>query len=434
MIGVDLWKSILRGGGRGGGVLKLFYGKYTQYLALFHTYNIYWTFFFFSYFMFFVPPSYRRVRWHTNVARSTAHVILYHVMCTFFSGSRSLVLQYRFLAAVCFIPSFVCVMDAIFYLCRYIYVWEDDAVPLGSFPRVYVWWVLWYDMAWCMHMPWYHLYEQLIPFHSASSLVYVLYLYVSYMYVLYMCVIHVYVVLYFMCCFYLLCFYVLYACVGIYWCVVYFVICMLVLCALRHDMMHVYLTIRMSQADHSHVTGVYDTCVWYIPWVSFVYYEQVIPFHSDLPKDELMSAFAPVGEGVVKIVVATNSAESSITLPDVDNVICLGSCKEVLHSVLEYGVWMCGCRQRHLHGKGREGKGCFCFLAPRIFMLHPSYFRQQTGPTLRLLSLLPPFPPYLFCPPFPLCCWHLFHETNNNTNPTDGMFLREDGVRFTNQP
>lgn len=42
-----------------------------------------------------------------------------------------------------------------------------------------------------------------------------------------------------------------------------------------------------------------------------------------------MSAFGPVGDGVVKVVVATNSAESSITLPDVDNVICLGSCKEV---------------------------------------------------------------------------------------------------------
>ena len=42
-----------------------------------------------------------------------------------------------------------------------------------------------------------------------------------------------------------------------------------------------------------------------------------------------MSAFLPAGKGVVKVVVATNSAESSITLPDVDNVICLGSCKQV---------------------------------------------------------------------------------------------------------
>ena len=42
-----------------------------------------------------------------------------------------------------------------------------------------------------------------------------------------------------------------------------------------------------------------------------------------------MSAFEPAEGGVVKVVVATNSAESSITLPDVDNVVCLGSCKQV---------------------------------------------------------------------------------------------------------
>lgn len=57
--------------------------------------------------------------------------------------------------------------------------------------------------------------------------------------------------------------------------------------------------------------------------------KQVVPFHSELPKEEMMSAFLPAGKGVVKVVVATNSAESSITLPDVDNVICLGSCKQV---------------------------------------------------------------------------------------------------------
>lgn len=54
-----------------------------------------------------------------------------------------------------------------------------------------------------------------------------------------------------------------------------------------------------------------------------------------------MAAFRPVGEGVVKVVVATNTAESSITLPDVDNVICLGSCKEV-----RTGVCFLLCRRR----------------------------------------------------------------------------------------
>lgn len=79
--------------------------------------------------------------------------------------------------------------------------------------------------------------------------------------------------------------------------------------------------------------GSYDMMTLYVYdvsfWVSFVRDGQVIPFHSELPKEDQMLAFAPVGEGVVKIVVATNSAESSITMPDVDNVICLGSCKEV---------------------------------------------------------------------------------------------------------
>lgn len=43
-----------------------------------------------------------------------------------------------------------------------------------------------------------------------------------------------------------------------------------------------------------------------------------------------MTAFDPAGEGVVKVIVATNTAESSITLPDVDHVICFGTCKQVL--------------------------------------------------------------------------------------------------------
>lgn len=59
-----------------------------------------------------------------------------------------------------------------------------------------------------------------------------------------------------------------------------------------------------------------------------------------------MSAFEAVGEGVVKVVVATNSAESSITLPDVDNVICLGSCKEVRMLLWSFLLLLgCCCRK-----------------------------------------------------------------------------------------
>ena len=34
----------------------------------------------------------------------------------------------------------------------------------------------------------------------------------------------------------------------------------------------------------------------------------------------------------IKVVIATNSAESSITLPEVDNVICMGLCKQIVYN------------------------------------------------------------------------------------------------------
>ena len=43
-----------------------------------------------------------------------------------------------------------------------------------------------------------------------------------------------------------------------------------------------------------------------------------------LGAEEQMAAFEPPGEGEVKVIIATNAAESSLTLPDVDHVICLG--------------------------------------------------------------------------------------------------------------
>jgi HrpA-like RNA helicase len=51
--------------------------------------------------------------------------------------------------------------------------------------------------------------------------------------------------------------------------------------------------------------------------------------HSDIPLEEQEEAFLPVGQNEIKVVLATNAAESSITIPDVDFVICLGTCKSV---------------------------------------------------------------------------------------------------------
>jgi HrpA-like RNA helicase len=54
-----------------------------------------------------------------------------------------------------------------------------------------------------------------------------------------------------------------------------------------------------------------------------------IPIHSDIPFEEQMTAFNAAEKNEVKIILATNAAESSVTLPDVDNVICLGLCKQI---------------------------------------------------------------------------------------------------------
>ena len=56
------------------------------------------------------------------------------------------------------------------------------------------------------------------------------------------------------------------------------------------------------------------------------------PIHSDVPFEDQMKIFDDVQPNEVRVFLATNSAESSITLPDVDNVICLGLCKQIVYN------------------------------------------------------------------------------------------------------
>ena len=58
---------------------------------------------------------------------------------------------------------------------------------------------------------------------------------------------------------------------------------------------------------------------------------RVSAIHSDIPFEEQLSAFQPASPGEAKIIIATNAAESSLTLPDCDFVICLGT-----HKMLAY--------------------------------------------------------------------------------------------------
>ena len=58
---------------------------------------------------------------------------------------------------------------------------------------------------------------------------------------------------------------------------------------------------------------------------SLCYLHSIAP--SDIAFEEQEEALAPAGPDEVKVVIATNAAESSITLPDVDDVICLGTAR-----------------------------------------------------------------------------------------------------------
>lgn len=56
------------------------------------------------------------------------------------------------------------------------------------------------------------------------------------------------------------------------------------------------------------------------------------PIHSDIPFEDQLSVFEAPKKGEVKVIIATNAAESSLTLPDVDHVICLGMCKQIIYN------------------------------------------------------------------------------------------------------
>jgi HrpA-like RNA helicase len=66
----------------------------------------------------------------------------------------------------------------------------------------------------------------------------------------------------------------------------------------------------------------------YVPGLRYTCF----PIHSDVPFDEQMSAFDSPDEDEVKVIIATNAAESSVTLPNVDHVVCLGLCKQIIYN------------------------------------------------------------------------------------------------------
>lgn len=105
-----------------------------------------------------------------------------------------------------------------------------------------------------------------------------------------------------------------------------------------------------------------------VPNVKFV----VFPIHGDIPFEDQMNAFAPAGANEVKIVIATNAAESSVTIPDVDHIICLGLCKQIVyneasHRQMLVPTWISRASANQRKGRaGRLRPGCVYRLYPRF--------------------------------------------------------------------
>ncbi|WFD22917.1 RNA helicase [Malassezia equina] len=85
----------------------------------------------------------------------------------------------------------------------------------------------------------------------------------------------------------------------------------------------------------------------------------VLPLHANLPPNEQRRVFQPVGRGQRKVVVATNVAETSITIPEVCYVIDTGRVREAQYDaragvsrLLDTWASRAACRQR----AGRAGR------------------------------------------------------------------------------
>lgn len=114
-----------------------------------------------------------------------------------------------------------------------------------------------------------------------------------------------------------------------------------------------------------------------------------LPIHSDIPFEDQLEVFKPPEENEVKIVVATNAAESSVTLPDVDNVICLGVCKQIVynpssHRQILSAAWISKASATQRAGRtGRVRNGTVYRLYPReTFAVHMSSF--EPGEMVRI--------------------------------------------------
>lgn len=111
-----------------------------------------------------------------------------------------------------------------------------------------------------------------------------------------------------------------------------------------------------------------------------------VPLHGEMAPEEQLAAFKPPPSGRTKIVIATNAAESSLTLPDVDVVVDCGQQKQLIHDdggAMLLRTWICRAASEQRAGRtGRVRPGRVVRLFPRacydgMSPVEPSQMRTQ---------------------------------------------------------
>jgi len=96
---------------------------------------------------------------------------------------------------------------------------------------------------------------------------------------------------------------------------------------------------------------------------------KTIAIHSDIPEDEQAVAFEECKPNEIKIIIATNAAESSLTLPDVDFLIDLGQCKSMrydskAHKNVLLNTWIS--KASATQRAGRTGRVCIIIIITTV--------------------------------------------------------------------
>jgi HrpA-like RNA helicase len=90
----------------------------------------------------------------------------------------------------------------------------------------------------------------------------------------------------------------------------------------------------------------------YVPGVK----HNCVPLHSDLPlEDQALAVFGQT-EDEVRVIIATNAAESSITLPDCDHVICTGLQKQITYNASSHRQMLLPCWISRASARQRSGR------------------------------------------------------------------------------